>query len=65
MQGERPGHVRRNRNEHIPVGIRNLLVQTDPYEFETIGPVAQEQGAAISDSAGSIDFVVKRRAQKL
>ena len=51
-------HMRRNRDEHIPVGIRNLLVQTDPHEFETIGPVAQKQGAAISDSCGAINFVV-------
>ena len=58
-------HVRRNRNQHIPVCIWNLLVKTHPYEFEVIGSVLQEQGAAISDPAGSIDFVVKRRAQEL
>ena len=52
--------VRRNRNEDIPMGIRNLLVQPDPHTFQTIGPAVEEEGATISGAHGAIRFVVER-----
>jgi hypothetical protein len=41
-----PLHVRRNRNEHIAVGLWYLLVQTDPDEFETLGSGGRDAVAA-------------------
>src|ERR1700678_4421254 len=58
-------HVRRNRNEHIAVGIRSLLVHTDPYEFETTWPAVHEQAATVPDPQRAIHLVVERCVQKL